>query len=64
MSSSGCFCCRPMNLYPVKFVVPSKKVVFFTPRRIGVRASMVDGSSNFVHRMERAWVISQVTFIY
>ncbi|KAH6774285.1 DnaJ/Hsp40 cysteine-rich domain superfamily protein [Perilla frutescens var. hirtella] len=31
------------------------------PRRIGVRASMVEshGSSNFVDRMERAWLISQ-----
>lgn len=63
MSSSGCFCCRPMSLYPVKFVVPSEKAVFLRPRRIGVRASMVDGSSDLVHRMELAWVISQVTFV-
>ncbi|KAL8499409.1 hypothetical protein ACS0TY_022399 [Phlomoides rotata] len=58
MSSSFCI---PMNLNALKFVIPSKKMNSMRPRRVGVRASMVEsyGSSNFAHRMERAWLISQ-----
>ncbi|KAG6433206.1 hypothetical protein SASPL_104814 [Salvia splendens] len=61
MSSYSCYCYGPMNLYSVKFAVPSKKAVFAMPRRVGVRASMVEsyGSSSFSQRMERAWLISQ-----
>lgn len=43
----------------VEIVVKSKK-----SRVCGARASMVDSyesSSNFVHRMEQAWLISQVS---
>ncbi|KAI3468376.1 hypothetical protein Pfo_025039 [Paulownia fortunei] len=61
MSSCCCFCGRPMNLNPMKFA--PKKVELMTPKRIGVRASKVESyeSSNFVERIERAWLISQAS---
>ncbi|KAK4401108.1 hypothetical protein Sango_1216900 [Sesamum angolense] len=61
MSSSCCFCRRPVNLNPVKFAISPKRVELMRPKRVCVRASTVEshGSSNFVHRMERAWLISQ-----
>lgn len=62
MLSSSCLCCRPIDLLSV---APLKEVACLTPRRIGVRASIVEsyGSSNLSHRMERAWLISQVTLV-
>ncbi|KAK4422379.1 hypothetical protein Salat_1820200 [Sesamum alatum] len=61
MSGSCCFCRRPISLNPVKFVISPKRVELMRPKKVSVRASTVEshGSSNFVHRMERAWLISQ-----
>ncbi|CAA2958924.1 EMBRYO SAC DEVELOPMENT ARREST 3, chloroplastic [Olea europaea subsp. europaea] len=67
MSSSCSFCCRPINLCPIKTVMSPGKVEFITPRKVRfhfgrIRASKVEsyGSSpDFVERMERAWLISQ-----
>ncbi|KAK6116973.1 hypothetical protein DH2020_049348 [Rehmannia glutinosa] len=52
---------KPVKLNPVKFLISPKKVELRRPKRVGVRASTVEsyGSSNFIHRMERAWLISE-----
>ncbi|XP_073276324.1 uncharacterized protein [Primulina huaijiensis] len=63
---SSCFCCKPVNLSPVKFGISPRKVGSMTKRKVGVgaggiRASKLEpfGNPNFAERMERAWLISQ-----
>ncbi|KAL3844065.1 hypothetical protein ACJIZ3_001468 [Penstemon smallii] len=59
--NSCCFCCRPMNLNPLKYMISPKRVDLLRTKRLVIRASKVESyeSSNFVERMERGWLISQ-----